>query len=47
MMKMINTADIVRLYRKAGEYSKSVAEQVRTIIKTCLGYAVKRKSCCS
>lgn len=44
MMKMINTADIVRLYRKAGEYSKSVAEQVRTIIKTCLGYAVKEKA---
>ena len=44
MMKMINTADIVRLYRKAGEYSKSVAEQVRTIIKTCLEYAVKEKA---
>lgn len=44
MMKMINTADIVRMYRKAGEYSKSVAEQVRTIIKTCLGYTVKEKA---
>ena len=44
MMKMINSADIVRLYKKVGDYSSSVAEQVKTIMKTCLDFAVSEKA---
>lgn len=44
MMKMINSADIVRLYKKVGDYSPSVAEQVKTIMKTCLDLAVSEKA---
>lgn len=44
MMKMINSADIVRLYKKVGDYSSSVAEQVKTIMKTCLDFAASEKA---
>ena len=44
MMKMLNSADIVRLYKKVGDYSSSVAEQVKTIMKTCLDFAVSEKA---
>ena len=44
MMRKINSADIVRLYKKVGDYSPSVAEQVKTIMKFCLDLAVNEKA---
>lgn len=43
-MSALNSADIIRLYRKVFDYSESVAYQVKTIVNTCLKYAIDEKA---
>lgn len=43
-MSALNSADIIRLYDKAFKYSESIAYQVKTIVNTCLNYAVDERA---
>ncbi|MBR3600916.1 MAG: site-specific integrase [Lachnospiraceae bacterium] len=43
-MSALNSADIIRLYNKVYKYSESVAYQVKTIVNTCLNYAIDERA---
>lgn len=44
MMRMINSADIYRLYDKVSTFSKSIAKQTKVIMNTCLELAVEERA---